>query len=67
MLHLKTKNLKLIKYLDFDWAKDYINQKSIFEFIFLFNKKLINYVSKKQAVFTLLLIKAKYVAFSLAS
>lgn len=39
--------LKLVRYLDLDCAEDHIDQKFISEFIFMLNRKLVNYASKK--------------------
>ena len=61
------KELKLVGYSDFDWAKDYTDQKSTSGFVFMFNGGPISYASKKQAVIALSSTEAEYIALSLAS
>lgn len=41
---------KLIKYTNSDWVRDYTDWKLMSRFIFILNRKLINYASKKQAI-----------------
>lgn len=43
----ENENLKLIKYLDSDWAGDHSDSKSISKFIFLPNSGLISYIYLK--------------------
>ena len=61
------KELKLIGYSDFDWARDHIDQKSTSGFIFMLTEGLISYASKKQTVVALSSTEAEYVAFRLAA
>lgn len=39
--------LLLVGYLDFDWVGNYANRKSILRFVFTLNERPINYGSKK--------------------
>ena len=57
----------LIRYLDFDWAKDHTDRKLILSFVFTLNREPINYGSKKQAVVPLSSTKIQYVALILAA
>lgn len=59
--------LNLIGYSNSDWAEDYSNRKSTLRFVFILNRRLISYNSKKQVVVVLLSIKVEYMAFSLAT
>lgn len=61
------KKLKLVKYLDSDWAKDHTDQKSTSGFVFMLSRGPVSYAFKKQAIFTLSLTETKYVAISLAA
>lgn len=55
----------MIGYLNSDWAKDHVNQKFTFKFIFILNRGSVSYVSKKQTIIILPFIKAKYITLSL--
>jgi hypothetical protein len=60
-------NCKLVKYSDSDWVVDCSDRKSINEYIFLFNNRLISWSSKKQKCVALLSAKAEYVALTITN
>lgn len=55
------------KYYDFDWAKDKKSWKLIYDFIFIFNRGLINWYSKRQPIITHLSSKTMYISLILVA
>lgn len=55
------------KYSDSDLAGDKKIQKSIFDFIFIFNRELVSWYLKKQAIIALSSTEAKYIALTLVA
>ena len=53
-------NFKFKAFLNFDYAADKFNKKSIFEYIYMFIKKLIIWMNYKQKSVATLIIKIKY-------
>lgn len=54
-------------YSDSDWVSNKKSRKSTSDFIFMLNKGLVSWCSKKQATVALLSIKAKYITLTLAA
>ena len=54
-------NFKFKTFSDFDYAADKFNKKSIFQYIYMFVKRLITWINHKQKSVVISIIKVKYI------
>lgn len=57
--------LTIKRYLDSDWTSNKNSRKLTFSYIFILNEGLVNQCFKHQLIVILLLIKTKYITFTL--
>ncbi len=55
----------LLKYSDSDYASDKLNRRFILNYVFLFKKEFMLWVSQKQKLVTILIIEIKYIIMSI--
>jgi len=61
------KSQDLLKYFNFNYVSDKLDRKFILNYVYLFKKEFVLWVSQKQKLVTTLIIKIEYIIMSICT